>query len=337
VNTLSAAVIGLGIGKQHVRVLHEMQGVELVAVADLKDEAVAEVAAQLPAHTYHSGAELLDKEQLDFVCVCTPPRSHLALTQQAASRGAHVFCEKPMAPTLADCDAMIAACKQHGVKLMIGQKKRFHPFFQWVKQKTAAELGPIRWACVRYACGRVPMPWFWHEQDGGGPLLENSVHAMDLLRFLVGDVARVCAEGANLFNEQWAPQLDAAAVTLRFCNGAIASVACGQTWEWGFGGENTVLATEGAVIEVAGPFDGPDRLRYATRQRPDHVVEVPPEPADLFALELAHFGDCIRTGAEPMVTGESARASTAVCLAVKESARAGPPVAIAPQGSPPAR
>lgn len=326
------AVIGLGIGKQHAMVLSRMEGVELVAVADRKGSLASDMGAQLGVGAYLEGTELLEQEALDFVCICTPPCSHLAITRQAAERGVHVFCEKPMAPSLGDCDGMTAACKEHGVKLMIGQKKRFHPSFRLVKEKIGGEFGPVRWVVMRYACGRVPMPWFWDEDDGGGPLLENSVHAMDILRFLLGEVERVYAEGGNLFNEQWAPQLDAAAVSLRFRSGAIASVGCGQAWEWGFGSESTYLAAENAVAEIKGSFDNPEHVRYVLRNAPDKVVSVPPSHVDLFELELAHFGDCIRTGSIPLVTGRDARASIAVCLAVKESARTGEPVALSGSG-----
>ena len=322
---LRTAVIGLGIGKHHAMVLSRMEGVKLAAVADLKEGLARELSKQLGAACYGDGMELLASEGLDFACVCTPPRSHLAFTRDAAGRGVHVFCEKPMAPTLEDCDGMIEACRAAGVKLMIGQKKRFQPAFQILKE-LCAQHGQPRWAVVRYACGRVPMPWFWDEQDGGGPLLENAVHAMDILRYLMGDVERVYAEGGNQFNPQWKPQLDSAAVTLRFRNGAVASVGCGQAYEWSFTGESNYFALPGALVEIWGSFDNPEHLRYILRSAPDEPVSLEQGARDLFERELAHFAECIRTDQTPLVTGQEARASVAVCLAVKESARSGRPV-----------
>lgn len=326
--SLRTGVIGLGIGKCHADVLSRMEGVELVAVADLKDDVVTQLGAKLGVRTYREGAELLKAEALDFVCICTPPSSHLALTQAAAGRGMHVFCEKPMAPTLEDCDGMIAACRNRNVKLMIGQKKRFHPSFRFVKEKLQGEFGPARWAVVRYALGRVGWAWFWDERDGGGPLLENSVHAMDILRFLLGEVERVYAEGGNLFNPQWAPQVDTAAVSLRFRSGAVAALGCGQASEWGFASEGTYLGADNAVVEITGSFDSPEDVRYILRSNPKNVVEVRHENVDLFTLELAHWADCIRQGTEPLVSGEVAKGSVAVCLAVKESVRTGRPVTL---------
>ena len=327
--TLKAAVIGLGIGKSHARVLSTMKGVRLRAVADLKGSVADEVAGECGARSYHDGMGLLGAESLDLVCICTPPASHLRFTEEAAGRGAHVFCEKPMAPALADCDGMIAACRKAGVKLMVGQKKRFQPAFRFVKDMAGKEFGPARWAVVRYACGPVPMPWFWDEADGGGPLVENSVHAMDILRYLMSDVERVYAEGANLFNGRWSPQLDTAAVTLRFRSGAIAAVGCGQAYEWPFASESSYLGHERAVVEITGSFDNPEQVRYVLRSDPARVVSLELGGQDLFELEIAHFVECIRSGGEPLVTGEDARASIAVCLAVKESARTGKPVRLA--------
>ena len=326
---LKAAVIGLGIGRSHAAVLAAMAGVDLVAVADLKNDVLAQIAAETGARAYADGAELMAKEQLDFVSICTTPATHLAFTRDAAARGVHVFCEKPMAPTLDDCNGMIAACAEHGVKLMIGQKKRFHPLYRFVKDGIGGDLGPVRWASIRYACGRVPMPWFWDEADGGGPLMENAVHAIDMLRHLMGDVERVHAEGGNMFNDQWAPQLDAAAASLKFRSGAVATASCGQTSEWGFASEAACFATERAVVEIDGGFDNPQHLRYALRDDPRNAVDKTIDVPNLFELELSHFIDCIRAGAEPLVTGESARDSLAVCFAIKESIRTGRSVEMA--------
>ena len=107
----------------------------------------------------------------------------------------------------------------------------------------------------------------------------------------------------------------------------MASVACGQTWEWGAGSESTHIATEHALIEASGPFDSPGSLRYALRSDAGNWIDASPGETDLFELELAHFVECVRSGDEPLVRGESARDSLAVCLAVKESARTGRSVA----------
>ena len=86
-----------------------------------------------------------------------------------------------MAGSVGDCERMIAAADRAGITLMIAQKKRFHPFYAYLKAQTQGEWGPIKWAQVRFALGRVEKDWFWKEGDGGGPLVENAVHVFDLL------------------------------------------------------------------------------------------------------------------------------------------------------------
>jgi len=326
--TLTGAVVGLGIGARHAQVLSSMEGVGLGGVADLDAERAASVARRCQTRAYGDCVEMLDAQRPDFICVCTPPSSHLFITREAARRGVHVFCEKPMASRVADCDEMIEACRNSRVLLMIGQKKRLSPAFQFARERLHAQFGTPRWAAVRYALGRVEKAWFWEENDGGGPLLENSIHAVDTLRFLLGEVERVYAEADNLFNKQYAPQLDTAAVSLRFRSGAIASLGCGQAYEWDFASEGTYLACDNAVVEITGPFDNPDTVRYILRSEPGKVKEVRFPPYDLFQIELGHFADCIRTGAAPLVSGEDGRASVAVCLALKRSARSGMPVTL---------
>ncbi len=320
---LKAAVVGLGIGKIHADRLAKMADVDVVAVADLNEETAASVAATCGARAYPDGAELLANERLDFVSICTNPATHLVLTEQAAAGGAHVLSEKPMAPTVQDCDGMIQACAQAGVKLMVAQKKRFEPAYRLIKEKSAGEFGPVRWASVKYALGRAAEDWFWAEDDGGGPLHENTIHVMDLLRFLVGEVERVYAEGGNLFNPAYPDQVDTAAVTLRFRNGAIAAVAAGQASEWGFATENLTFSHQNAVVDVCGGFDRPFDLRYVLKGDPQNVVERNFAGFDAFEAELRHFADCIRDDTDPLVPGEEGRASVGLCMAVKQSVRTG--------------
>lgn len=320
---LKAAVIGLGIGRVHAERLAKMGDIELVAVADINGPLGAQAAADYGVKAYGSGAELLAKERLDFVCICTNPATHFDLTRRAAQHGVHIFCEKPMAPTLAACDGMVEACRKAGVSLMIGQKKRFDPAYCLIKEKAGDEFGPVRWATIKYAIGRVRKPWFWVEGDGGGPLHENAVHMMDLMRFLIGEVERVYAVGGNFFNADYPDQIDVAVATLRFKNGAVAAIGAGQASEWGFATESVTLSHTNAVVEVYGPLDGPYRMRYVLKSAPSNVIEKDFAGFDPFAAELRHLVDCIRAGKEPCVPGEEGRASVALCLAVKRSVRIG--------------
>lgn len=320
---LRVGVIGLGIGKRHLQSYAAMPGVTIAAVADLDPARRQAAQEQYGCAAYADGQTLLSEQSLDAVSICTPPASHRALTRLAAERRIHVLCEKPMAPNLADCDAMIESCHRANVVLMVAQKKRFHPLVQRLKRNTEGVLGPIRWAVVKYALGRVGMDWFWDELDGGGPIQENSVHAVDTLRYLMGEVETVMATGGNLFNPERSPQVDTAAVALRFRNGAVAALSLGQATEWPCADEHFFFACDGGEARFSGPFDSPVRWWMALRSNPAHpeVEEIPPD--DCFDREIGHFLECVRNGSTPLVTGESARGSVAVTLAIKESIRTG--------------
>ena len=150
-----------------------------------------------------------------------------------------------MAPTLAECDAMIAACARAGVTLLLGFKKRSSPAFRLLKEQEG-EWGPLLMGQVRFQLGPVPKAWFWDEADGGGPLIENAAHALDMLRYLFGDVERVYAEGSNVFADG-RDIVAAAACTLRFRSGAMVTLAAGTGGIWGYD------ASERWVLNYATP------------------------------------------------------------------------------------
>lgn len=326
--SLRVGVIGLGIGVRHLQSYRDMEAVEIAGICDVIEEAAQKQVDAFGGKAYADPVAMLATERLDVVSLCTPPKSHRELTQAAARVGAHVLCEKPMAPSVADCDAMVEACAAAGVKLMVAQKKRFHPLVQRVKTLSETELGPVRWAVAKYALGKVPKDWFWDEEDGGGPLLENSIHTVDMLRYLMGEVETVYAEGDTLFNPDRKPQLDVATYTFRFANGSIAAVGSGQASEWAFANEYFFLACDGGEIRFSGPFDRPINWWMGRRENAAQEEETIPVD-DCFDREIGHFLNCVRNNETPLVTGEDARGSVAVCLAVKESARTRKPVRLA--------
>ena len=329
---MRVGVVGLGVGRRHVELFGAAEGAEVAAVCDVDEAAVDQVAAACGAAGYTSYEAMLDAEELDAVSLCTPPKLHAPMTEQAAARGLHVLCEKPMAPSVADCQRMIDACAAAGVTLMIALKKRFAPMYDRIRELCAGER-PL-WARARFALGRVDKDWFWAEGDGGGPLLENSVHMVDILRCLMGDVVRVTAEGGTLFMAHRAPVADAAAATLKFASGGVAALGIGYGCEWSMAKEEVLLATPSMVFELQGGFDRADQLRYCCRDHPDHVhTETAAQPYHGgFPEEIAHFIRCVADGAPPLADGVAGRESARICLAIKQSIRTGQAVDLQPLG-----
>jgi predicted dehydrogenase len=327
--SLRVAVVGLGVGKTHVDLFQNTPGAELAAVCDVHAALAREQAEAAGVAAYTSYEQMLGEADFDAVSLCTPPRLHAPMTEQAAARGLHILCEKPMAPTVGDCQRMIDACQEAGVTLMIALKKRFAPHYVFIKETCDGQAGPPLWACARFALGRVEHNWFWDAADGGGPLLENSVHMVDILRHLMGEVVRVSAEGGTLFMTDRAPVPDAAAVTVRFESGGVAALGLGYGCEWPMAREEVLLATPRMIFELQGGFDRADQLRYAWRETPGEVQTRPAEQEPYrggFPEEIAHFVRCAAEGAPPRADGVAGREAVRVCLAIKESIRTGQPV-----------
>jgi len=213
--------------------------------------------------------------------------------------------------------------------LMVGHKKRFVPVLVRLKELAEGELGTIRYMLHRYPHpGMSNKDWFWQEDDGGGPILENAVHAADTLGFLMGDVERVYAEGGTFFAPHRKPQIDCAVYTLRFKNGSVATVGAGMVSMQGFNFEDYYIANENGVAEVSGRFDSAEVLRYALRSDPKNVHEEKYPDADAFTAEIQHFIECSKTGAEPRASGEAGKKAIAICRAVKKSHEIGEPVEV---------
>lgn len=321
---LRVACVGLGIGKTHLKHYATRSDVDIVAVCDVDENIVQREAAIYNARAYTSFDEMLARESLDAVSICTPPRWHAPMTEACADAGVHVLCEKPMAGTLEDCQRMVDAAERSNIVLMIAHKKRFHAFYAYLKRMTERDWGPILWASVHFGLGRVDKDWFWEESDGGGPLVENSIHVFDLLRWLMGEPKRIAGFGGNLFMKHRAPQIDAAVVCVEFESGGVASMALGYGSEWAVAREHLAFATPTVVVDADGPFDRPQHFTACKRTQPPETFALDfPADADWtgFATEIDHFIQCVRNNARPICDGREGMEAVKFALAAKHAIR----------------
>ena len=171
---------------------------EIVAVADAAPGKARAFADQWGiSRAYESVAEALDREQPDFVDIATRPAVHLPLVREAASRGIHVICQKPMAPTMDECVSMVEACEAAGVRLLIHENWRWQPWYREVRKiLDSGQLGPVfqfsaQW---RTGDGRGEKPYATQPYFSQMPLLmvyETLVHVLDTFRFLGGEFSSV--------------------------------------------------------------------------------------------------------------------------------------------------
>jgi len=316
---IKVGFIGLGWwGKQLLDYFRSTEDVKVKSLWDRNPDRVNEI--ELKGENFYTDMEeMYRKEKLDAVVISTSPMVHLLHTKLAAERGIHVFCEKPMATSLEDCDEMIEVTKKNNVKLLIAFKHRFSKAFYHMKQNMSLFGKPL-WAVYTYPLWKVDDPgWKFHKDGTRGIVIENVVHAIDGLIYLMGDVERVYAEGNSVVFKR-PPFSDSVTFTLRFRSGAIAAIGGGCTSEERFSQEYLSIHYEKALAEIWGKFDCPSNLRLLWRDE-ETPEEHKFEGSDGIKEEIKHFIKAIQNNEELICDGVEGRKSLQVALAVNESIR----------------
>lgn len=341
---LRVGIIGLGIGARHATSYALLPNVEIVAMADPAPNRLGvgldEFCGHFGAKPYLDGLELLANEKLDAVSICTQPKLHRPFAEAAAARGVHVLMEKPMAGTVEDCDAIVAACKSGGVQLhMEFPMRELAPLVELKRIIDDGGIGrPIMASCDYVSGLRTPNHWIWTMGDGSSPINENTCHGIDCVRFLLGDVDRIYAEAENYIG-QGAPVPDAAAFTMHHQNGAISTLVGGAcaTDSLEVPLRISLFATEGQAV-VDGSRHTFHRLVWAPRggepvERdwgvPDGYRQMRGNPYARYPLlepAIARFVDNVLHERPPASNADDGRQNVRICLAVLESAKHHQPV-----------
>ncbi len=319
------AVVGAGrMGLTHAELLaRRVSGAHLVAVTTSRAERAAQVRRCCGnVAVYPDLDTLLGAERLDAVCISSSTAAHADNVECCASAGLDIFCEKPLALSLVDCDRAIAAAERASVKLMIGHVRRFDAGH--LEARRYIEAGAIGQPLVfRAISGDVdpPPPSFADPKVSGGLLLDAMYHDVYLSRWLMGDeVVRAYAEGGALVDSAVGAvgDVDNAVVTLRFAGGGLGTLFVSRTTRYGHDLRVEVIGDEGAV-QVGRFRQTPVRLLDRRGVHHDMPRSTPERLGEAFVTELQTFVDCVRNGSEPPVTGQDSRATVAVCLAATRS------------------
>lgn len=328
---LRVGIIGAGgMGHGHARA-YQALGQELVGVADPPSPANAErFAAALGGKVFASVEELLADPTIDLVSVTVPTPAHREVVCKAAAAGKHIVCEKPLARTLEDADAMIAACRDAGVRLFAGHVVRYFPEYEHVKSAIdRGDLGQI--GVVRTTRGGSEptgfQSWYRDLDRSGGLLVDLAIHDIDWLRWCFGEVERVYATSSKTRVPE-SPEY--ALAILRFESGVIAHVEGSWAHPGPFRYAYEVAGSKG-VAEF-------DNLRSAgivaqTHEHPGVVQSEYPYVEQPLLSELQDFVRAIQSGEQARVTAEDARAALRISLACLESARTGQPVWLKKEGA----
>jgi myo-inositol 2-dehydrogenase/D-chiro-inositol 1-dehydrogenase len=329
---VGVALIGSGrMGAFHGdTVALRLPSARLVAVADPAPGAAERLAGALGAErAYTDVAQVWADPSIDAVVIAAPARSHADLVVAAAAAGKGVFCEKPMAVTLADADRAIDAARAAGVVLQVGFNRRFAA--DWQAARALLDAGAVGTPRLLRSLTRDPGGFDPSRVLPDTIFLETLIHDFDTLRFLNpgAEPVEVFAVADALVEPAWRDRglLDTAVVTVRFDNGATAvAEACFEA-AYGYDVRGEVLGSGGMVSMGDGRRSGMAFSGAAGR-----LVETVRGDQELFrdayTAELAAFVDAVRTGRPAPVTGEDARAALAIALAAAESVRARRPVRI---------
>src|SRR6195952_13489 len=329
--TVGVALLGSGrMGSFHGGTLsRRLPGVRLVAVAD-----PAPGAAERLAEAAGGGAractdpdEVFADPEVQAVVIAAPARFHTDLVVSAAAAGKAVFCEKPMALTLADADRAIAAAERAGVPLQVGFNRRFAP--DWSAARELLDTGRLGTPRLLRSVTRDPGGFDPAKVAPDTIFLETLIHDFDALRFLNpgAEPVEVFATATALVEPDWADRglLDTAVVMVRFDNGAVGTAeACFQA-SYGYDIRGEVFGSGGMATMGDGRTTGmvfSDAAgRHAETVRGDqellHGAYVP---------ELAAFTDAVRSSTPVPVTGHDARTALEIALAAAESVVTGAPV-----------
>lgn len=336
------AIIGCGmIAEFHAAAIDAMNNASLVGCTSRNPETAKAFAEKHGCKAYESLEAMLADDAVTIVTICSPSGAHLDPAVAAAKAGKHVLVEKPLEVTLEKCDAIIAACEEHGVKLGGILPNRFSPAAIALKEAIEADrfgtltLGDtyVKWwrSQEYYDSGGWRGTW---ELDGGGAYMNQAIHNVDLLLWLMGDVENVSAATATLAHERIEVE-DAGAAVVTFKNGAIgvlqATTAAYPGWlrkteihgttgsacveqdsiaAWDFAepsdADEALLAELGKSSETSGGASDPKAISFVGHQR---VFE--------------DFTGAIDSGSEPSINGAESRRSVELILAIYEAAKRG--------------
>lgn len=334
---LGFAIIGCGvIAPFHARAIQEIEGAKLIIVSDAIEKSAEKTGKEFGVKWTSNLDEVLSNSDVNVVNICTPSGLHRDIAVKAAKAGKHLIVEKPLEITLPKCDEIIKAARENKVKLAVIFPSRFKDGAQKLKKaleksrfgQIALADAYVKWYRSQeyYASGAWRGTW---KIDGGGALMNQSIHTIDLLQWFMGDIESITAITKTIVHKIEVE--DTACAILQFKNGALGviegSTACfpGTDTRIAIHGEKgSVILDEGEISEWI--FKEPEPSDKDIKLKEDAASSGAKDPTKKMTHEahrrqIADMVEVIAHDREPLVNGEEGRKAVEIILAIYKSGK----------------
>jgi predicted dehydrogenase len=332
---VNLGIAGMGyIGRVHLEASKKVPEARVVAVATLQPNPILDSYPGL--RVYASYKELLADDRLEALIICLPTDLHEQVTVEAAERGRHILCEKPMGLDVASALRMLRAAQSHGCILMVAHVLRFWPQYARIKELIdSGEIGSVR-SVSAHRLSKFPdwSDWFRNHARSGGGLLDLQVHDVDFIHWIMGDPLSVRTVGIQSPEGSW----DHVHTTLTYPNAqATVQASLLMPESWPFSTSILVLGTKGAIeytFRVGANIQEREQASHYFRLYKSHgqVCEPAVSAEDMFAAQLRYFVSCVSERRPPLLCApEETCQVMQVMTASRQSAESGQVIALGDQ------
>jgi predicted dehydrogenase len=353
---LRTALVGIGkVTDMHARALDHLKESRFTAVCGRSSDKTGNYAAKYGVKAYTDVAEMVSREKIDAVIICTPHPNHRDPTIAALEAGAHVLVEKPLASSLEDCDAMLEASRRFGKQIgVVCQRRWYLPAMRVKRAIDDGKIGEPVFGTINMLGWRDEAyyesdPWrgTW-KGEGGGVLVNQAPHQLDMLQWFMGEIEECYGIWSNL-NHPYIEVEDTANAILKFKNGAVANIIVsnsqkpgiyGKVHVHGKNGASVGVQTDGGAMFVAGmssileppvndlwTVPGEEGMLQQWVKQDSAFFNNLPNQMDYFhERNIEDFLQALLEGRKPLITGEDGRVTVEIFTAIYRSTRDGKPV-----------
>jgi len=336
------AIVGTGaIAGIHATAIAAIEHANLLGVYNRSEDKAKAFAEQYNCSAYHSLEDLLKLKDLDIVCICTPSGAHLEPALKVIEAGKHCLIEKPIEVTLEKTDKLINAAKAKGITLAVVYPTRFYDISKAAKKAIENKrfgnmvLGSayVKWSRTEAYYNSAEWRGTW-ALDGGGALMNQAIHSVDMLQWYMGPIESVQAFATNARHKNIEVE-DTVVAAIKFANGALGTIECTTASYPGVLKRLEIMGTTGTVTlednDVAKwqfeHEDAADELIRAQFSSNGSAKGGASDPLSINYLghqrQMEDMMQAIKTGSKPLIDGVEARKSVEIVLAIYESARSG--------------